>query len=179
MCGGTIVSRMSIPACAGEPVIMYKVYPRVCGGTDIMLTITTKYGGLSPRVRGNPLLGLRVRGNPDYSCCADAAKPFHGSIPACAGEPDYESACETVSVNGLSPRVRGNRCNLGKVSVTWRSIPACAGEPDLQARLLPIVRQYGLSPRVRGNRYAIPHCRLPIRSIPACAGEPSFVHELC
>ena len=192
----------SIPACAGEPsylryvVIMYKVYPRVCGGTDIMLTITTKYGGLSPRVRGNPAL-------------ACACETVSRSIPACAGEPDYESV-ETVSVkvyprvcggtrlreskerrcDGLSPRVRGNLIK-GKPLVLWgRSIPACAGEP-LQSRkskrhvavyprvcggtrpvFSPFVYQYGLSPRVRGNRYAIPHCRLPIRSIPACAGEP-------
>ena len=73
-------SSRSIPACAGEPSISWycfsstAVYPRVCGGTEIMTAVSTEYGGLSPRVRGNP--GLR-----------SLVEPFAGSIPACAGEP--------------------------------------------------------------------------------------------
>ena len=49
----------SIPACAGEPVragsIYYcpGVYPRVCGGTRILLNRRQRRQGLSPRVRGN------------------------------------------------------------------------------------------------------------------------------
>ncbi len=50
----------SIPACAGEPWIVVRsaaaarVYPRVCGGTEKVVTIRVRYLGLSPRVRGNP-----------------------------------------------------------------------------------------------------------------------------
>ena len=52
----------SIPACAGEPgarrhrIDLQKVYPRVCGGTDDRPTCYQWVNGLSPRVRGNPLL---------------------------------------------------------------------------------------------------------------------------
>ena len=49
----------SIPACAGEPVLVlkrrlaYPVYPRVCGGTIAVLSRAPPFWGLSPRVRGN------------------------------------------------------------------------------------------------------------------------------
>ena len=50
----------SIPACAGEPPAMmpcgslFRVYPRVCGGTGLSLPLGKPSRGLSPRVRGNP-----------------------------------------------------------------------------------------------------------------------------
>ena len=56
------VSMGSIPACAGEPrgrVIRDnppRVYPRVCGGTGYEQNLVEGLPGLSPRVRGNPLL---------------------------------------------------------------------------------------------------------------------------
>ena len=73
--------RRSIPACAGEPRgpsrrrSRQRVYPRVCGGTDLRFGEDGRQRGLSPRVRGNP---------------RDLAKygRENGSIPACAGEPD-------------------------------------------------------------------------------------------
>ncbi len=49
----------SIPACAGEPakdvepVSLYEVYPRVCGGTGVAASASGPAMGLSPRVRGN------------------------------------------------------------------------------------------------------------------------------
>ncbi len=70
----------SIPACAGEPssgrcaASAPRVYPRVCGGTDVTDLILHLAAGLSPRVRGNLRSG----------CCPDST---HRSIPACAGEP--------------------------------------------------------------------------------------------
>ena len=70
----------SIPACAGEPVgspaskAHYRVYPRVCGGTDHLRLEVLLGQGLSPRVRGNPALNVVCRF-------------MLGSIPACAGEP--------------------------------------------------------------------------------------------
>ena len=71
-----------------------------------------------------------------------------GSIPARAGEPGtagvprgilkvYPRACggtlmavkRVAKIEGLSPRVRGNRYETRKVSPEKRSIPARAGEP--------------------------------------------------
>ena len=120
--GAAASARMgSIPACAGEPGSISRrpgrllVYPRVCGGTPPLLVIARPGRGLSPRVRGNP----------DY-----ARNIFikQGSIPACAGEPPeagaggclarvYPRVCGgtgtdakiPLGVEGLSPRVRGNR----------------------------------------------------------------------
>ena len=70
----------SIPACAGEPdrhrqrAGTSRVYPRVCGGTQPVLSCEYATMGLSPRVRGNP-----------NSWPLDMM--WSGSIPACAGEP--------------------------------------------------------------------------------------------
>ena len=111
----------SIPACAGEPRPRHGaahsagVYPRVCGGTGVRRGRPGRGYGLSPRVRGNPLHNY-------------AQVALTGSIPACAGEPlqpvrpgcmeqVYPRVCggtecgiQTLArVNGLSPRVRGNR----------------------------------------------------------------------
>ena len=70
----------SIPACAGEPrrlnlcVPLMTVYPRVCGGTTIVLSGVGCPPGLSPRVRGNLIFQLNLLTS-------------IRSIPACAGEP--------------------------------------------------------------------------------------------
>ena len=70
----------SIPACAGEPSVLAQgagdqpVYPRVCGGTLQYANGRRAIFGLSPRVRGNPILGSSPRS-------------LSRSIPACAGEP--------------------------------------------------------------------------------------------
>ena len=172
----------SIPACAGEPAYSLLrrtqrgVYPRVCGGTLLSGEQPLHICGLSPRVRGNPA----PEGNPDVS---------PGSIPACAGEPTrgwsgsvggevYPRVCGgttavpnvTPVVDGLSPRVRGNRSHVPKDIVGHRSIPACAGEPPSHLYQGQGVGVYprvcggtrvrppatcpsgGLSPRVRGNQ---------------------------
>ena len=111
----------SIPACAGEPpgyaqaARQAAVYPRVCGGTPHRDRDGGAPQGLSPRVRGNPLL-------------TGSAMGLGRSIPACAGEPRaqvpagcsvgvYPRVCGGTIVmhltiraqSGLSPRVRGNR----------------------------------------------------------------------
>ncbi len=110
----------SIPACAGEPTSvracspLSKVYPRVCGGTNIRQDTLAAGYGLSPRVRGNPVAAV-------------ASEAKGGSIPACAGEPGnlaasfvlpqvYPRVCGGTYIaagrieedRGLSPRVRGN-----------------------------------------------------------------------
>ena len=111
----------SIPACAGEP--------------DFLHWRRMQPPGLSPRVRGNQPTGL----------CGGYSL---GSIPACAGEPGvptltrsgwkvyprvcggtYEMWTSLYSVDGLSPRVRGNHELRGYRQTAKGSIPACAGEP--------------------------------------------------
>ena len=70
----------SIPACAGEPTGSAvgarsgRVYPRVCGGTEVMAGGHRRAEGLSPRVRGNQETSIQQ-------------SQWAGSIPACAGEP--------------------------------------------------------------------------------------------
>ena len=174
----------SIPACAGEPsahgtrAIPPWVYPRVCGGTIFCAGSPSGRRGLSPRVRGNPVV------------CPPAQESV-GSIPACAGEPGcaalgparlkvYPRVCggtfagagTTAIAAGLSPRVRGNPPQVSHSTASRGSIPACAGEPHLLAPRLQALPVYprvcggtivwdkggpgpgGLSPRVRGNRSA-------------------------
>ena len=131
----------SIPACAGEPAshnlrtTTSRVYPRVCGGTKGVVVGPPNLSGLSPRVRGNPVLKRLV---PDGG----------RSIPACAGEPTdgviqsisymvYPRVCGGTNCDGrhftilpgLSPRVRGNRDDELLALQGIGSIPACAGEP--------------------------------------------------
>ena len=175
-------ARGSIPACAGEPSLAVararplRVYPRVCGGTVHTWDYRHRTTGLSPRVRGNLSVTLSRR-----SC--------RGSIPACAGEPPgpernlaqsgvYPRVCGGTSeedarkatVDGLSPRVRGNQAHRLGQGPPSGSIPACAGEPGSLARPCCEGKVYprvcggtssharaslsvsGLSPRVRGNQ---------------------------
>ena len=173
-----------------------EVYPRVCGGTINALRSVALGTGLSPRVRGNRGPG-------------DQGRLYRGSIPACAGEPTpwHTSTCSATvyprvcggtqapvvsehSMNGLSPRVRGNHRPERSITKSHGSIPACAGEPQErlgvhhQVQVYPRVcggtsaagradaSQCGLSPRVRGNLMPARLGSDPQRSIPACAGEP-------
>ena len=169
----------------------------MCGGTPYGFCRAERHSGLSPRVRGNPSLGI-------------ASSALGGSIPACAGEPQaigqgvcppgvYPRVCGgtgvlqamLMRVSGLSPRVRGNRGGPGHPLAGGGSIPACAGEPagrrpgsrrrwvyprvcggtyPITRISLPIT---GLSPRVRGNRTRYKQRQSKYRSIPACAGEPA------
>ena len=197
-------NQRSIPACAGEAPgpgkapLRCGVYPRVCGGSGVIILAQLRRHGLSPRVRGKQWLRNSGGGS-------------GGSIPACAGEastrlsapagyPVYPRVCggsarrsgRLLAYHGLSPRVRGKhmvadcRCRPG------RSIPACAGEArgvssaSANLRVYPRVcggsrrmcrtkaSMNGLSPRVRGK---LPRKSLGQRrmgSIPACAGEASW-----
>ena len=71
--------RGSIPACAGEAQAEIQtaqpgpVYPRVCGGSILLILIEDDSDGLSPRVRGKP---------PTPTPTPTPTR----SIPACAGE---------------------------------------------------------------------------------------------
>ena len=88
-------------------------------------------------MRGNP---LRI-GN---------LRESHGSIPACAGEPELEGVFRGAL--GVYPRVCGGTAEaIGAEAI-----------------------QMGLSPRVRGNHRLRRTPALNIGSIPACAGEPHY-----
>ena len=117
------------------------VYPRVCGGTPPCgprsSTVTTV--GLSPRVRGNLT---------------------SASVSVAAGTTVYPRVCGGtfsipamgLSTQGLSARVRGNRCAESERRAYLGSIPACAGEPITLLKRFFDHLIWGLSPRVRGNQ---------------------------
>ena len=134
----------SIPACAGEPRpspnhrCAGRVYPRLRGGTSIDALVKPSCRGLSPLARGNHT-GDRRGGR------------FHGSIPACAGEPNRQHvqfelarvyprlrggtgalARDVLQLLGLSPLARGNHLRNRPRGFRKGSIPACAGEPGLR-----------------------------------------------
>ena len=151
----------SIPACAGEPAAARRVstssrvYPRVCGGTEVGHRASGRCEGLSPRVRGN-------RAGP---CSSNG---HSGSIPACAGEPRRSGPVRRPWA--VYPRVCG-----GTFAISFEAAPCvvyprvCGGtgspfNGDGEAT--------GLSPRVRGNRGGMSQAQAKKRSIPACAGEP-------
>ena len=133
----------SIPAYAGEPRASglapswATVYPRVCGGTEILETVQKCPEGLSPRMRGNPTAPTQTHSS-------------SRSIPAYAGEPPthvqvwrdravYPRVCGGTWIpvdvggesKGLSPRMRGNHGISAALAIPNRSIPAYAGEPRI------------------------------------------------
>ena len=96
--GESSLGHRSIPACAGEPYMpscptrSTTVYPRVCGGTGLVLASSSSQAGLSPRVRGNLVHPERHN-------------TLSRSIPACAGEPHV---CHvTILPFEVYPRVCG------------------------------------------------------------------------
>ena len=142
------------------------VYPRACGGTWARRSNVRSI----PRLRGNPHaaarhlydetgLSPRLRGNlPSERYCEHAQTAIR-SIPAPAGEPFAQLhpimrlRGNLIQVNGLSPRLRGNRFRMDRREriTVERSIPAPAGEPHF-GKLPPTVPAgVGLSPRLRGN----------------------------
>ena len=191
----------SIPACAGETIECRdtaghsRVYPRVCGGNQMLERVTAAPRGLSPRVRGKPHL-------------VPTPVDIERSIPACAGETVPRAYVSSVGevyprvcggnhlvvpigqlIVGLSPRVRGKLWAILSRSYHLRSIPACAGETPAapagrrRSAVYPrvcggnakffrkAVTLWGLSPRVRGKLTITSHAGICRWSIPACAGE--------
>ena len=131
------------------------VYPRVCGGTRSGFGSIRADGGLSPRVRGNPVSPVSTT-EPQGSIPACAGEPYgagsgqhlHGVYPRVCGGTRWVVQAEDLE-QGLSPRVRGNRKITQSGIIMHRSIPACAGEPEKDGGRRQDPR--GLSPRVRGN----------------------------
>ena len=111
----------SIPARAGEPttrtfiMASAKVYPRACGGTAWKCCSPSGSIGLSPRVRGNRR-GPIPREGGDRSIPARAGEPWP-IAQTCTPSGVYPRACGgtrsgkpgSLPLEGLSPRVRGNR----------------------------------------------------------------------
>ena len=138
---GRQVGEGPIPAGAGEPpgepvpAVRWRAYPRRCGGTIRLNSVSAACRGLSPQVRGN-LPSTR------------SSLALIGPIPAGAGEPGtsgstrrakraYPRRCGGTMVRvlaaraarGLSPQVRGNR-EAGQRGLGHAGpIPAGAGEP--------------------------------------------------
>ena len=154
----------SIPAWAGEPRLfilipaLFRVYPRVGGGTAVMPIPSGSTEGLSPRGRGNPIL-------------SGSTGTYWGSIPAWAGEPGSRSILmRSTGVYprvgggtgvpfhpdeeywGLSPRGRGNPTVSTPSPFFLGSIPAWAGEPALAMAARIILTVY---PRVGGGTHSV------------------------
>ena len=169
----------SIPACAGEPRTPSRsrkptrVYPRVCGGAIVLSGGRRIIEGLSPRVRGSPILPNNTTG-------------LIGSIPACAGEPSPAAGCRRRTgvyprvcggafacgppvgpYTGLSPRVRGSRNWTDIVLRASGSIPACAGEPASGGRAVTF---RGVYPRVCGGAVRESRCQPSARVYPRVCG---------
>ena len=168
----------------------------MCGGTTLAHNSQPAGRGLSPRVRGNLVSGVklnaRVRSIP--ACAGEPARYGRGAEDdrvyprVCGGTADIIFVCQPAK--GLSPRVRGNHPTPTQTPTGTGSIPACAGEPwpssstKSKSRVYPRVcggtiaggrggiAADGLSPRVRGNPAGGRPGRGARRSIPACAGEP-------
>ena len=197
----------SIPACAGEPMIMNTcithcgVDPRVRGGAGHLYWSVLICAGRSPRTRGSPL-------------CLAVNRILLRSIPAYAGEPvlrfavwrhpvvdprvrgGAEAWCvDATDEMGRSPRTRGSLAGARQSHAGDGSIPAYAGEPPTMDdgfalfRVDPRVRGGafvtkivlrvlpGRSPRTRGSHGRLYGPHGLERSIPAYAGEPHPDHE--
>ena len=153
--------RRSIPARAGEPPSAWAsarrtgVYPRACGGTNVLGADGIMPLGLSPRVRGN------------LSMMFDDPSAA-GSIPARAGEPAPRRRGRWSA--RVYPRACGgtNKNILGK-NLEFGLSRACGGTGRCRRKG---GRSYGLSPRVRGNPSRALGAAAGTGSIPARAGEP-------
>ena len=152
----TRITPGSIPACAGEPAL------HSIGSASVRIGWDT----LSPRVRGNPSRKV---------CQQHGGEPRqrHGGqvYPRVCGGTD-KATLPWGTEEGLSPRVRGNRCVGVRAAKYTRSIPACAGEPQ---RRVGHRRAQRIYPRVCGGTPPAQGVNPVVnRSIPACAGEPEL-----
>ena len=87
------------------PLITTTVYPRLCGGTYLPVHCDSSIQGLSPPVRGNPLLRMRRFGG-------------RRSIPACAGEPVEQA--RRRAVEEVYPRLCGGTTGTSPARSTGR-----------------------------------------------------------
>ena len=177
----TTRARGPIPAPAGEPYRRRaatgstRAYPRACGGAGRLRRLRALEQGLSPRLRGSlPGDMQRHVGPRPIPAPAGEPPPSSGRPPmprayprACGGADKH--ARKRVQTLGLSPRLRGSRCEPDLASGAAGPIPAPAGEPTTPASSTKATMAYpracggarshhaasiqgeGLSPRLRGS----------------------------
>ncbi len=194
--------KRSIPALTGKPAPALRgarrseVYPRAYGETQKLIQDNISNTGLSPRLRGNQILGAVLpapRGSiPALTGKPPASQPAHGLrrvYPRAYGE-TRDTSVPLLAVMGLSPRLRGNphtsrrhpdevgsipaltgKPHSGKLSVEeWQVYPRAYGE-TVPAFLRREVHG-GLSPRLRGNQQQLLPQPFRLGSIPALTGKP-------
>ncbi len=200
--GRSISARAEEPAGAPWRDRPARVYLRACGGANRVQPLKGEAGGLSPRVRRSrrlkARLGLGIR-----SISARAEEPTrnvrepHGLevyLRACGGATVARPT--SVSVVGLSPRVRRSREAFSRTATAWGSISARAEEPNphaserridkvylracggAPARRLALGQLLGLSPRVRRSLLTANVRAGTSRSISARAEEPLAANVL-
>ena len=156
------------------PAARLPVYPRVCGGTQVVGGFRAPPEGLSPRVRGNPIRFSETR------------RPQRVYPRVCGGT--LAPVADLHHIEGLSPRVRGNPSRSENRIEQRGSIPACAGEPASSPAGASITGVYprvcggtntirtfhfcfhGLSPRVRGNPHPAADCAAGCQVYPRVCG---------
>ena len=170
-----------IPACAGQTARRRafpgwcRAHPRVCGADKPGCKAGQSPSGSSPRVRGRRCrqLVLADRGGLIPACAGQTAKPpphKRGLMthPRVCGA-DGRDLPEGRSDRGSSPRVRGRRSSLIRLSPAWGLIPACAGQTGA---LVTGGAHAGAHPRVCGADCEHGGCSSGVfRLIPACAGQ--------
>ena len=133
--------KRSIPARAGKPSAATsttrrrRVYPRPCGEATKVVTLPDSTAGLSPPVRGSHP-SRRWPRRRARSIPARAGKPRPGVqesgraevYPRPCGEA-YRARNRRARNRGLSPPVRGSRCEEDRDVRITGSIPARAGKP--------------------------------------------------
>ena len=158
---GSIPAWAGQPLCAGVPVSITKVYPRVGGATLHRLPSPPGGAGLSPRGRGN-LVPVGGRGAADRSIPAWAGQPRRELrvainirvYPRVGGATDIAFCYQLVAM-GLSPRGRGNPAAAARGYRPAGSIPAWAGQPTSTTTSACTT---GVYPRVGGATIAAGRC---------------------
>ena len=156
----------SIPACAGETyacigmAFRTRVYPRLCGGNLIAISLCMMLVGLSPLVRGKrPLCSSAGLCAGSIPACAGETVPLCWSMPVCWVYPRLCGGNRLhllvgLSFQGLSPLVRGKQNRSRPNRLQPGSIPACAGET---IPMIPDDSRPGVYPRLCGGNSCNQH----------------------
>ena len=172
-----------IPAYAGNTcaflmaITSFGDHPRVCGEHCCPLPANLTLPGSSPRMRGTPkrMASESRHGGiiPAYAgntihpaVCSDTSRDH----PRVCGE-HISSTCNSTTVRGSSPRMRGTRSPSRRTGRLPGIIPAYAGNTKCSSRTAPTSRDHprvcgehqdssnafaramGSSPRMRGTRF--------------------------
>ena len=128
------------PACAGKTIIIGQVvphvqdHPRVCGENRSAGTLTPRWTGSPPRVRGKrnavEVLELTARITP--ACAGKTILTLFNPLsskdhPRVCGENNH-CPLKLSIVPGSPPRVRGKRRGIRARQFVYGITPACAGK---------------------------------------------------